>query len=122
MVTLGMSGQIVSAALALLFIVTVPAWAFPVFAVWQFMLIWLSGLCVGNLNAIALEPMGHIAGMTASLTGAVATMLAAVASAVVGPLFDGTPVQLVVSALCLSLVGTFVVSRINTHARARRRA
>ena len=122
MVTLGMSGQIVSAALALLFIVTVPAWAFPVFAVWQFMLIWLSGLCVGNLHAIALEPMGHIAGMTASLTGAVATMLAAVASAVVGPLFDGTPVPLVVSALCLSLVGTFVVSRINTHARARRRA
>lgn len=117
MVTLGMTGQVISAAVALLLILSVPGWAFPTFAVWQFMLIWLSGLCVGNLNAIALEPMGHIAGLTASLTGAVATMLAALASAVVGPLFDGTPIPLIVSACCLSLIGAALMWRLNAHAR-----
>lgn len=117
LVTLGMTGQVISAAIALLFILSVPGWAFPTFAVWQFMLIWLSGLCVGNLNAIALEPMGHIAGLTASLTGAVATMLAALASALVGPLFDGTPVPLILSALCLSVIGAALIWRLNAHAR-----
>jgi DHA1 family bicyclomycin/chloramphenicol resistance-like MFS transporter len=117
MVTFGMTGQVASAAIVLFVILAAPHWAFPAFAVWQFMLIWLSGLCVGNLNAIALEPMGHIAGLTASLTGAVSTLLAALASAVIGPLYDGTPIPLIFSALCLSLAGVLLVWRLNMHAR-----
>lgn len=117
MVTLGMAGQVVSATFALLLIASAPGWAFQAFVVWQFLLIWLSGLCVGNLNAIALEPMGHIAGLTASLTGAVSTMLAAVASGFVGLLFDGTPLPLIVSALALASIGLTLMWRLNTHAR-----
>jgi MFS transporter, DHA1 family, multidrug resistance protein len=122
MVMLGMGGQVVCATAALAVMVAAPAWAFPAFVMWQFMLIWLSGLCVGNLNAIALEPMGHIAGLTASLTGAISTMLAAISSAVVGSLFNGTPVPLLLSALGLSLTGSVIIWRLNTHAQTAARA
>lgn len=118
MVTLGMAGHLLFAAAALLLYTAAPALAFPAFVIWQFMVIWLSGLCIGNLNAIALEPMGHIAGLTASLTGAISTLLAAVAAGAIGLLFDGTPVPLMLSALGLALLGLAIMWRLNSHARS----
>ena len=36
-----------------------------------------AGLTLGNLNALAMEPVGHIAGIAASVIGALSTVLAA---------------------------------------------
>jgi DHA1 family bicyclomycin/chloramphenicol resistance-like MFS transporter len=47
------------------------------------------------LNAIAMEPMGHIAGMAASVMGALSTVAAAVIAAPIGLLFDGTIIPMV---------------------------
>ena len=105
LVTLGMAGQAVSAAFAYLSYLHCPNYAFESFVVFQFLLIWLSGLCVGNLNALALEPMGHIAGFTASVTGATATMIAAAIATALGTVFDGTPRPLIAAAFCLGLIG-----------------
>ncbi|MEP4198156.1 MAG: MFS transporter [Aliishimia sp.] len=105
LVTIGMCGQMLSASLALILLETQPELAFQSFVLFQFLLIFLSGLCVGNLNALALEPMGHIAGFTASVTGATSTILAAAVASFVGFQFDGTPIPLVISALVLSTLG-----------------
>ena len=118
LVTLGLAGQVVAAGLAVTLLTLAPHYAFPIFVLWQFLLIWMTGLCVGNLNAIAMEPMGHIAGLTASLTGCISTLIAAVASGIVGLLFDGTPLPLLVSALTLGLIGVGLMWRLNTAARA----
>ncbi|MGB7243112.1 MAG: multidrug effflux MFS transporter [Sulfitobacter sp.] len=75
---------------------------FAVFLFWQFVAFFQAGLTVGNLNAIAMEPMGHIAGMAASVIGSVSTVLAAIIASVVGQYFDGTPIPLIITVLVLS--------------------
>lgn len=52
-------------------------YGFWIFLFWQFSLFLHAGLTLGNLNAMGLEPMGHIAGMTASIMGGVSTVVAA---------------------------------------------
>jgi DHA1 family bicyclomycin/chloramphenicol resistance-like MFS transporter len=75
---------------------------FALFAVWQAFVFFQAGLTIGNLNAIAMEPMGHIAGMAASVIGAVSTVFAAILASPVGLLFDGTIKPLVATVFVLA--------------------
>jgi DHA1 family bicyclomycin/chloramphenicol resistance-like MFS transporter len=60
-------------------------------------------MTLGNLNALAMEPMGHRAGMAASVVGSVSTVLAVAIAAPVGQLFDGTALPLTTGVLvCVS--------------------
>lgn len=76
---------------------------FLVFLVWQQLLFFQMGMTIGNLNAIGMEPMGHIAGMAASIIGAVSTVVAVVLAVPVSLLFDGTPLPLVAGALVFAV-------------------
>lgn len=76
--------------------------SFALFAIWQAYVFFQVGLTVGNLNAIAMEPMGHIAGTAASVIGAVSTLLAAALATPITFLFDGTIVPLIASVLVLA--------------------
>lgn len=78
---------------------------FGVFVFWQGCLFFMAGTTLGNLNAIAMEPMGHIAGMAASVIGAISTVLAAVIAAPVGLLFDGSLVPLASGVVVMSVLG-----------------
>ncbi|MBG1232260.1 multidrug effflux MFS transporter [Aestuariivirga litoralis] len=49
-----------------------------------------SGLLFGNYNALAMEPMGHIAGMAAAVTGALSSLIALVFGGMAGRTYDGT--------------------------------
>jgi DHA1 family bicyclomycin/chloramphenicol resistance-like MFS transporter len=77
---------------------------FATFIFWQLSLFFIMGMTIGNLNAIAMEPMGHIAGMAASVMGAVSTVLAAAIAAPLGQAFDGTPLPLAIGILVLAVV------------------
>lgn len=70
------------------------ALGFPVFYAWSITLFFMAGLTFGNLNALALQPMGHIAGMASSVVGAVSTVTAVLIAAPIGLAFNGTPVPL----------------------------
>jgi MFS transporter, DHA1 family, multidrug resistance protein len=52
------------------------------------------GVLQGNISAIALEPLGHIAGTASSLFGVVTTTIATVLAGVVGQAYNGTVVPL----------------------------
>ncbi|SDE97615.1 MFS transporter, DHA1 family, bicyclomycin/chloramphenicol resistance protein [Salipiger thiooxidans] len=67
---------------------------FAVFVVWQLAVFFQMGLTMGNLNAIAMEPVGHIAGLAASVIGALATVMGVVIAIPTGLMFDGTPLPL----------------------------
>ncbi len=54
------------------------------------------GLTLGNLNALAMEPLGHIAGMAASVTSAIATVASVLLAVPVGLLFNGTALPLLI--------------------------
>ena len=70
----------------------------------------MAGVTLGNLNAIAMEPMGHIAGMAASVIGSISTVLAAAIAAPVGLLFDGSiaPLTTGILTMCVLAFGLMV--------------
>lgn len=72
-----------------------PETLLPVFMVWSVAVFLSAGLCIGNLNALALEPMGHIAGFASAIVGASATVLSALYAIPVGLAFDGSVLPLV---------------------------
>ncbi len=84
---------------------------FPLFLVWQLGLFFQAGMTLGNLNAIAMEPMGHIAGLAASITGAISTVVSVLLAAPIGLAFDGTPVPLAVGVLVLCLAALGLMRR-----------
>ncbi len=54
-----------------------------------------SGILFGNYTAIAMEPMGRIAGIAAAVTGSLSSLLALGIGAAIGLLYDGTVIPLV---------------------------
>ncbi|WP_170463432.1 multidrug effflux MFS transporter [Ruegeria arenilitoris] len=82
-----------------------PTLSFAVFVSWQTAVFFMAGMTMGNLNAIAMEPMGHIAGMAASVIGAISTVFAAAIAAPIGQLFDGSILPLAIGILTMSALG-----------------
>ena len=52
------------------------------------------GVLFGNLNALAMEPLGHIAGMASAVIGSIATFLSLTFGTVIGQAYDGTVMPL----------------------------
>lgn len=67
-----------------------------IYVFWTFSLFFQIGLTLGNLNALAMEPMGHIAGTAASLISALSTIGAVMIAAPIGLAFNGTPLPLAI--------------------------
>ncbi|MDG1279876.1 MAG: MFS transporter [Pseudorhodobacter sp.] len=81
------------------------ALVFPAYIAWMVGVFFMAGMTLGNLNALALEPVGHIAGMAASITGAVSTVLAVALAAPLGLAFDGTVIPLAAGVAIMSALG-----------------
>ena len=60
-------------------------------------------LSVSNFGAMAMEPMGAIAGIAASLQGFISTFSGALVGILIGEQFNGTTVPLAVGCLCCGL-------------------
>lgn len=80
-------------------------WVFPVAFLWMTANFYLAGFGIGNMNALALEPMGHMAGLAASIITALATIGSAVLAAPIGLAFNGTMVPLSLGVLVLGALG-----------------
>lgn len=85
---------------------------FAVYVVWQAGVFVHTAMTLGNLNAIALEPMGHIAGMTTSVFTALATVGAVGLTVPIGLSFDGTPLPLMIGSLVAISAGYLVMRRL----------
>ena len=104
---LGMRRIIISAltvqgclsAVVLVIVLSTGDLPFAVFYVWATSVMFLVGFTLGNLNALAMEPMGKIAGLAASISGAISTVLSAVIAMPISLSFDGTPRALVEGVL-----------------------
>ncbi len=64
-----------------------PLWLFTAYMLAAFLCI---GLLFGNLNALAMEPLGHIAGVGSAVVSSLATFISIPLGAVAGLGFDGT--------------------------------
>lgn len=77
--------------------------------VWLIAAFFMTGLTMGNLNALAMEPMGHVAGMAASLMGAIATVASTLLAVPVGLAFDGTPLPVIAASALFCVLAWGVV-------------
>jgi len=114
LVTLALGGQILLSGAMLLISLTGPwpeAVAFPAWFIWTTSVFFMVGLTMGNLNALAMEPMGHIAGMAASIISAMATVVSVFLAAPVGLAFDGTPLPLAAAVLVFAVIGFALIRR-----------
>ena len=112
MVTATLVGQILisAAALSLWNMVELsPAISFAVFLFWTLSIFFQAGLTLGNINAIALAPMGHIAGMASSVLGALSTVLAVAIAAPVSQAFDGTATPIALGTLVCAITGVLLM-------------
>lgn len=78
-----------------------PLWALALFLLVSF---FCCGLLFGNFNAIAMEPMGRIAGMAAAISGALSSLIAIVTGGAIGQLYDGTVIPMVAGFAGLGLL------------------
>ena len=76
-------------------------YAFAAYVIWAVSVFSMANIVFGNLNAIALAPLGHIAGLASSVVIATATVLAVGVAAPLGLMFNGTPVPLLVGVAVL---------------------
>ena len=106
LVTVAIAGKAIFAAVMLFFVMTPDLNVqFYAFALWQLTVFFSIGLTIGNLNAMAMEPLGHMAGTAASVMGALSTIFGVILAAPIGLAFDGTPFPLVLSVGVLALIG-----------------
>lgn len=85
---------------------------FPLFLVWTTSVFFMVGMTIGNLNALAMEPVGHIAGLAASTISALSTVGGAAMAAPLGLAFDGTPLPAAFGILAAVIVARVLTSRI----------
>ncbi|HEY3147092.1 MAG TPA: multidrug effflux MFS transporter [Dongiaceae bacterium] len=64
-----------------------PLWALMGYLLLTFFFV---GVLFGNFNALAIEPMGHIAGVAAAVVGSLATIISSVLGWMLGQAYDGT--------------------------------
>jgi MFS transporter, DHA1 family, multidrug resistance protein len=57
----------------------------------------------GNLNAIAMEPMGAVVGMASAIIGATSSIISLVLGKLIGQMYDGTVRPIALGFLLLGL-------------------
>ncbi len=87
-------------------VMTVPVWMFLIYVACVFFGL---GFLFGNLNALAMEPMGHIAGTASAIIGSASSIISIVLGTTIGQLYNDTllPVTggfMVFGAVALGLV------------------
>ena len=61
------------------------------------------GLCGSNFGAMAMEPVGHVAGTASSVQGFVTSIGAVVVGSLIGQSYDGTTMPLAIGYLCVGV-------------------
>ncbi len=79
------------------------------FAIMQAGMMFCFGLVMSNFGAIAMEPLGHIAGAAASVQGFITTIGGAMAGFFIGQMFNGTVVPLTLGFAGFGLAGLLMV-------------
>ncbi len=92
--------------LALHAVAEIKLWMFLLYAALLFFAI---GLMFGNMNAIAMEPMEHVAGIASAVIGAVSSLISMTLGAAIGQLYDNSLVPIVTGFLVLNLMAFCII-------------
>ncbi len=76
--------------------------SFGAFVFWVTCNFFQAGMTLGNLNALAMEEMGHIAGFAASIIMSISTVGAVLLAAPIAILFDGTAMPMAIGVMLMA--------------------
>ncbi|MCB0111623.1 MAG: multidrug effflux MFS transporter [Caldilineaceae bacterium] len=105
--TLSRWAMLALGAFSLLFLL--PAWGYggqpPLWSLMTYLLLgfFAVGILFGNLNSMAMEPLGHIAGVGAAVVGSLSTFISTLLGAWVGQSYNGTIFPLVIGFLLFTV-------------------
>jgi MFS transporter, DHA1 family, multidrug resistance protein len=83
-----------------------PVWLFMVWLLASFFCI---GILFGNFFALAMEPLGHMAGLGAAFVGSLSTFVSLPLAWAISQSFDGGVLPLVTGFVALGLTSLFVM-------------
>ena len=88
-----------------------PLWALMTYLILSFFCL---GLLFGNLNALAMEPLGHIAGSGAAMVGSFSILLAVPLGIIIGQAYNGTVIPLVCGFALLGSASAILIRKTET--------
>jgi len=106
-------GIITSSAIFLL----LQLWLVPslwMFLIYACVLFFCFALVFGNVNSLAMEPMGHVAGIASAVIGASSSLMSLTIGTAIGQMYNGTLIPVTTGFLiasCLALVIFFLAAK-----------
>ena len=82
-----------------------PLWLLMVYLMASFFSI---GILFGNINTLAMQPLGHLAGIGAAIIGSLSTLLSTLLGMAIGQSYNGTILPFMVGMIVLSSIAFFV--------------
>lgn len=83
-----------------------PLWSLMAYLMASFFCI---GLLFGNMNALAMQPLGHLAGVGAAIVGSLSTLISTLLGTIIGQSYNGTILPLVIGMALLTGVSIFII-------------
>ncbi|NOX94355.1 MAG: multidrug effflux MFS transporter [Alphaproteobacteria bacterium] len=90
-------------------IVTISGETFFLFMIFMSISFFALGLIGPNATAMAMEPMGHVAGAAAAANGFAGTTIAGFLGGVIGRFYNGTTIPLITGFACLGIAAFAIV-------------
>jgi len=81
-----------------------PLWSLMAYLMISFFCI---GILFGNINALAMQPLGHLAGIGAAVVGSLSTLISMLLGTLIGRGYNGTVLPLVVGMVVLTGISIF---------------
>jgi DHA1 family bicyclomycin/chloramphenicol resistance-like MFS transporter len=107
-------GIIVSSAMFLVLHLTIEVqlWMFLSYAA---VLFFCFGLVFGNINAMAMEPMSHVAGIAAAIIGATSSIMSMCIGTVIGQMYNGTLIPVTAGFFIFSCISMAILTFANAY-------
>ena len=102
-------GIIVSSGLflALHGVCNIELWMFMVYAA---ILFFAFGLIFGNVNAMAMEPMGHVAGIASAIIGSVSSLISMAIGTAIGQFYNNTLIPVTTGFFVMTLLALLMMN------------
>lgn len=85
------------------------------FLIWAVLAFFVLGILFGNINAIAMEPLGHIAGIGSAMVGSLSAIISVTIGTVIGQNYNGSVYPLIGGFIILGLLSFFIMRWADRH-------
>ncbi|MEZ4857675.1 MAG: multidrug effflux MFS transporter [Flavobacteriaceae bacterium] len=109
MVTLSIYGFLAVSTFFVILYYNQPNPSITILMIFFGILFFFMGFLFGNLRALAMEPMGHIAGMAAAITGLIATLMGIPISTFIGRFIDSRVLPVFVGFMICGMISVVLL-------------